>query len=138
MKFIFSGGFVFAFFLIQTTSTFAAPAIYQMAINKTTHECAGYWAGDEFVTYTLPAGWIAYPYEFEKDGIFVKTDVGICRAFKKREDCCRQIGYKFVSENIGKTQNISSLRQRNKMGFFSLIKTAVFFIFRILPCHFLR
>lgn len=73
-----------------------APALRGIALNLETRECAGYWGGDEFVRYPLPLGWKAF--YMSEDGL-VHTDVGVCRL--PAQDCCQQLGYTFVAENIG-------------------------------------
>ena len=80
-----------------------APAPYGIAINYETKECAGYWGGDEFVYYTLPAGWVEY---YPDDNGLIQTEIGACEYGWNYndtvEDCCNELGYTYVSENIGK------------------------------------
>ncbi len=73
-----------------------APAMWGVALNQETRECAGYWGGDEFTHYPLPPGWEAY-YP-DEDGV-IYTDAGVCQL--PAQDCCQQLGYTFVAENIG-------------------------------------
>ena len=82
---------------------FLAPAPYGIAINYQTKECAGYWAGDEFVTYTLPDGWEAY---YAGDNGLIQTEIGACQ-FNSipndfGENCCKQLGLTYVSNSLGK------------------------------------
>jgi LPXTG-motif cell wall-anchored protein len=92
----------------------AAPGPWGIALNMETKECAGFWPGDEFVAYHLPNGWKSYipKYDPETKKTSLVTDIGECD-FKIREEekCCQQLGYKFVSENIGQGQK-TILRDR--------------------------
>jgi len=95
----------------------AAPTPWGMALNLETKECAGFWAGDEFVDYKLPEGWKAYfsKYDPETRTTAFVTDVGECD-FKMKGDeekCCQQLGYTYVSDNIGKG-NKTILRDREE------------------------
>ncbi len=108
---------VFALFLKFSASpkiSHAAPAPWGIAINDKTRECAGFWPGDEFTAYQLPEGWKSYfpSYNPETKKNSVITDFGECD-FKISEEqkCCRQLGLKYVSENIGK-ENRTDLRNR--------------------------
>lgn len=108
--------FFLTFFSAQVT--LAAPAPWGLALNLETKECAGYWAGDEFVAYHLPAGWKAYYPVYDNTGqslwATVKTEVGECSfQIRKEEACCLELGYKFVSNNIGKGQ-MEKLRDREE------------------------
>jgi len=46
--------------VIILLSILLAPAPWGIALNHETKECAGYWGGDEYKGYPLPAGWTAY------------------------------------------------------------------------------
>jgi hypothetical protein len=86
-----------------------APAPWGIALNHQTKECAGYWAGDEYVSYKLPEGWQAY---YPGDGAQITTEVGACKWSdvdwdRRAEDCCRELGYTFVSANIGERQGFT-------------------------------
>jgi hypothetical protein len=82
----------------------AAPGPWGIALNLETKECAGFWPGDEFTAYDFPEGWkVYYPkYNPETKITTLVTDIGECD-FKIREEekCCQELGYKFVSDNIG-------------------------------------
>lgn len=83
-------------------SILLAPAPWGIALNFQTKECAGYWGGDEYLAYRLPEGWQAY----YPDGDVITTEIGTCTwsgvGFESRaENCCRELGYSFVSTNIG-------------------------------------
>ena len=92
----------------------AAPAPWGIALNVDSKECAGFWPGDEFVGYHLPDGWKSYfpKYDPDTQKTTLVTDIGECD-FKMREEekCCQELGYKFVSDNIGKGQK-TILRDR--------------------------
>jgi len=92
----------------------AAPGPWGMALNTDTKECAGFWPGDEFVAYHLPSGWKSYFPKYDPDTkkTTLATDIGECD-FKMRQEekCCQELGYKFVSDNIGKDQK-TILRDR--------------------------
>lgn len=94
----------------------AAPAPWGIALNAETKECAGFWPGDEFVDYKLPEGWKSYfpKYDPETKITTLETEIGSCD-FKIREEekCCQQLGYSYVSDNIGKGQK-TILRDREK------------------------
>jgi hypothetical protein len=81
-----------------------APLPPGIALNLETKECAGYWAGDEFVDYVLPEGWVAY--ELGSRGQ-IETEIGTCNyapseRYSAAENCCRELGYQYVGDGIGK------------------------------------
>ena len=81
-----------------------APLPPGIALNLETKECAGYWAGDEYVDYKLPEGWVAY--ERDSQGR-IETEVGTCTyapsdGYGPAESCCRELGYRYVGDEIGK------------------------------------
>ena len=104
-----------AFFV--TASTMFAPTPRFFALNHKTKQCAGYWGGDEYVNYKLPPGWVIFKYELQypKGSIInatfeVKTDNGICHVpwtgqMSSEKSCCSELGYTYVSENIGIRDN---------------------------------
>lgn len=101
--------------LVSAHVSEAAPARWGLATNTDTRECAGYWAGDEFVSYGLPEGWKAYypTYSAGSDWGTIRTDIGECGfQIRKEEACCMELGYAFVSDNIGKDQK-TVLRDRD-------------------------
>jgi|GEM_PF-1048889 len=105
---------VFLIFLFSGQISQAAPAPWGLAINQDTKECAGYWGGDEFVSYKLPDGWKAYYPTSNPDSRWgkIQTDAGECSfQIRKEEACCMELGYTFVSDNIGKDQK-TILRDR--------------------------
>lgn len=119
----------------------AAPMQWGMALNLETRECAGFWPGDEFVAYDLPEGWKSYfpKYDPETGTTTFTTDIGECD-FKMKGDeekCCEQLGYPYVSDNIGKGQKTilrdreafeRELELRRKYGKYSHLLPAVFLV----------
>jgi LPXTG-motif cell wall-anchored protein len=92
----------------------AAPGPWGIALNADTKECAGFWPGDEFVGYHLPDGWKSYfpKYDPDTQKTSLVTDIGECDfKIRQEEKCCQELGYKFVSDNIGKDQK-TVLRDR--------------------------
>jgi len=84
-------------------SLLLAPAPWGIALNHGTKECAGYWAGDEYRSYKLPEGWQAY---YPDGGARISTEIGSCSWSdvdwdRRVENCCQELGYTFVSTNIG-------------------------------------
>lgn len=130
----------------------AAPGPRGLAINTQTKECAGYWPGDEFIGYSLPEGWKAYypTYSASDNSNWkkIQTEAGECSfQVQKEEACCMELGYAFVSRNIGKDQaeklrdpmilknQTSELRTKIPLGVFILlilIVVGLFFFFRFL------
>ena len=53
----------------------AVPAPQGIAINSETKECAGYWPGDEFISFELPEGWKSY---FPGSHQLIRTPKGEC------------------------------------------------------------
>lgn len=95
--------FILTLSLLSITLVYAAPAIWGLALNRETKECAGYWPGDEFTRYKLPTGWKSYRPNYEK-GNLIETEIGICKFTNHNDmkECCNQLGYSYVSNNIGK------------------------------------
>jgi hypothetical protein len=95
----------------------AAPAPRGIALNHEARECAGFWPGDEFVAYALPDHWKPYFPEYNrKTGIStLVTERGECDFNRKGdvENCCKTLGYKYVSDNIGKDKK-TVLRDREE------------------------
>lgn len=92
-----------------------APAEWGMAINNQTHECAGFWGGDEFYGYSLPAGWGAYYPDYANSRI--STPLGNCTwEYGREEACCRQLGLPFIAENIGEGSDTGLLADCNYWG----------------------
>ena len=130
----------------------AAPGPHGLAINTQTKECAGYWPGDEFIGYSLPEGWkVYYPTYSENDNSNwkkIQTEAGECSfQMQKEEACCMELGYAFISRNIGKDQaeklrdpmNLKNqtvkLRTKIPGGVFFLlilIIVGLFFLFRFI------
>ena len=126
--------------LFSAHNSHAAPAPWGLAINTETKECAGYWGGDEFVDYKLPDGWKAYyPTSDPEHNLWsiIKTDAGDCSfQIQKEEACCMELGYTFVSDNIGKGQKTilrdreafkKQLEQHRKYGKYSYLMPLIFF-----------
>jgi hypothetical protein len=95
-------------FLSLIAAAFFAPLPRGIVLNYETKQCAGYWGGDEYVTYELPSGWKYFEFQYSEDSVSVNTDIGSCQAHQiqttyaaQAKDCCSQLGYAFVSENIG-------------------------------------
>lgn len=109
--------FLILLFLLSAQISEAAPGPWGLAINTETKECAGFWPGDEFVAYKLPEGWKAYyPKHDSENNLWdtVETEAGKCSfQIRKEEACCMELGYKFVSDNIGKDQK-TILRDREE------------------------
>jgi len=123
-----------ALFLISITLVKAAPAMWGLALNPETKECAGYWLGDEFKQYDLPIGWSSYYPNYEKGNI-IETDFGNCTFVIENDmgDCCKQLGYTYVSNNIGKGDMITSDPQLNsQQKYFSIIGSVIILIIIIL------
>ena len=82
---------IFNLLLIRANSVYAAPSPWGIAINPQTKECAGYWAGDEFVNYELPNGWEAY---YEEQYYTVNSPFGSCygKDDTTYSECCQQMG----------------------------------------------
>jgi hypothetical protein len=81
-----------------------APLPPGIALNLETKECAGYWAGDEYVDYKLPEGWVAYEVGSQDR---IETEVGTCTyapsdGYGAAESCCRELGYRYTGDEIGK------------------------------------
>lgn len=84
----------------------AAPLPWAIAINQETKECAGYWAGDEYMAYNLREGWQAYYPEYMGGKDLIKTEFGSCEFTKpvsetqddQERKCCQEFGLTFVSE----------------------------------------
>jgi len=87
--------------LLSVGMTSAVPAPWGIALNNETIECAGFWAGDEFTYYSLPAGWKAY-YPFSNgSSIIITTPAGKCDFAHDEESCCNQLNLTYVTKNIG-------------------------------------
>ena len=109
--------FMFSTVFISVHFVQAAPAQWGIAFNHDTMECAGYWEGDEFFTYTLPHGWKDYyicdlyntynysnftglKFDLEKTiGSFNYTEEEFCAMWPS--EFCTLTGYSYVSDNIG-------------------------------------
>jgi hypothetical protein len=111
----------------------AAPAPWGMALNHETKECGGYWPGDEFSSYSLPGGWTQYRPDYSQDGAKVKTEAGTCD-FKigEEEKCCKELGYRFIAENVGvgpKKLMDRPARQEKSSGLGFWVAAALFIAF---------
>jgi hypothetical protein len=80
---------------------FSAPALRGMAVNEKNQQCAGYWGGDENTQYELPEGWVAY---YSDAG---KMTVGERSCYSDAKSCCEELGYAYVSENIGANRDLT-------------------------------
>ena len=96
--------------LFITATTIFAPAQRFFALNHETKQCAGYWGGDEYVTYELPSQWVIFEYKLqyskESTSFEVETDIGTCQVpwegqINSEKSCCSELGYTYTSENIG-------------------------------------
>jgi|WetSurMetagenome_2_1015567.scaffolds.fasta_scaffold365535_2 hypothetical protein len=79
-----------------------APAPPQIAINPETKECGYYWGGDEYAWYHLPSQWVIVNPDTP-----IQTEVGVYEwdgSTSSIESFCRQIGYTYVSGNLGKVR----------------------------------
>ena len=86
-----------------------APAPWGIALNISSEQCAGYWAGDEYISYHLPSGWQVY---YPDGDNMINTEVGSCQWLdldyeNRAEKCCQQLGYTFISGNIGEKQSFT-------------------------------
>ena len=123
-------------FLLLAFSISTAPMPWGIALNEKTNECAGYWGGDEFRFNPLPEGWIAiYSWSDNWNKISGVEECGLqgkdTSLYSKL--CCDKLGYRYVSENIGK-QNII---EKNNNTIIILISGAVtsiviFMLFRLI------
>jgi hypothetical protein len=80
-----------------------APLPRGIALNVQTKECAGYWGGDEYMSSTLPEGWVAY---YPGNDLIIKTEFGSCAyastgEYEAAENCCRELGYEYVGPQTG-------------------------------------
>ncbi len=96
--------------LFVTAATIFAPALRFFALNHETKQCAGYWGGDEYVTYELPSQWVIFEselqYSKESTSFEVETDIGTCQVpwegqISSEKSCCSELGYTYIDENIG-------------------------------------
>lgn len=109
---------ILVLFGISISLVSAAPAPWGLALNHETKECAGYWAGDEYVNYELPEKWdVYYPMEYavleskEVARIYgsmireSKSEKMSCSSIPSYtitetthiKDCCEEIGYNYVA-----------------------------------------
>jgi len=93
--------FLISILVLVYSVVYAAPAMWGLALNHETKECGGFWAGDEYVRFYLPEGWEVYYPDIDK-GI-IETEIGTCNYTtpNSMEECCNQLGYTFVGENVG-------------------------------------
>lgn len=94
------------FFFLAVNTVMAAPMPWGIALNEETQECAGFWGGDEFVYYSLPDGWQEYYPDYssedEDEWFIIRTEADECDFEAEDEQaCCEELGYTYVSENIG-------------------------------------
>lgn len=94
-------------FVLLSDIVFSKPMPWGIALNHEVKECAGYWGGDEFTSYALPSGWKNYYPDYSKyeetGRLIIETEIGNCDfSTGNEEDCCNQLGYTFVAQNIGK------------------------------------
>ena len=78
-----------------------APLPPQIAINPETKECGNYWGGDEYAGYYLSPPWKIINY-----GTPVHIGTGVYKwggsiSTSSVESFCNQIGYTYVSGNLG-------------------------------------
>jgi hypothetical protein len=83
-----------------------APMPLQIAINPETKECGLYSGGDEYVGYYLSPPWKIIGY-----GTPVQIETGVYEwngsvSISGIESFCNQIGYTFVSGNLGEERGI--------------------------------
>jgi len=78
-----------------------APLPPQIAINPETKECGNFWGGDEYVDYHLPPPWkiISYGTPVQIETRVYEWNGSISSAGV--ESFCNQIGYTYVSGNLG-------------------------------------
>jgi hypothetical protein len=91
------------YMILFSLITLFAPMPWGLALNHKTEECAGFWGGDEYGSFSLPEGWdVYYP---EADNL-VHTPIGSCtfyasHRYEAAESCCDKLPYSYVSGNIG-------------------------------------
>lgn len=93
-------------FLILPSSTSAEPLDWGIAINEDAKVCAGYWGGDEHGGFPLPEDWQDFYRLSER-----LKDIPECRFLGSSENdraCCESLGYKYVSDNIGREKDLRS------------------------------
>ncbi|MDP2918252.1 MAG: hypothetical protein Q8N68_02020 [bacterium] len=103
-------------FLLLAFSISAAPMPWGIALNEKTNECAGYWGGDEFRFNPLPEGWIAiYSWSDNWNKISGVEECGLqgkdTSLYSKL--CCDKLGYRYVSENIGRKNDNENIGKQN-------------------------
>ena len=104
-------------FLLLAFSISAAPMPWGIALNEKTNECAGYWGGDEFRFNPLPEGWIAiYSWSDNWNKISGVEECGLqgkdTSLYSKL--CCDKLGYRYVSENIGRNNDNENNAKNNQ------------------------
>jgi hypothetical protein len=95
-------------FIITLLWNLLAPSPLQIAINPETKECGLYWAGDEYFDYHLSPPWEIIDY-----GTPVQIETGVYKWEGSMSDSgieifCNQIGYTYVSGNLGEERGIYS------------------------------
>jgi len=112
--------------MIALLGLLLAPLPRALALNHQTKQCGGFWGGDEWSHYDLPSGWKAY----YPDHDFIQTEVGSCQLSGEWkpsvEKCCKELGYSFVSENIGAQSGLPAFVNM-------LITIVVYFLGPFLP-----
>jgi hypothetical protein len=83
-----------------------APLPPRIALNHQTKECAVLYGGDEYISTLPPEGWVEY---YPGRGNIVETEVGSCTfspsgELGAAERCCRELGYRYIDEDIGRTR----------------------------------
>jgi len=99
--------FLAIIFLFFSISVYGAPSPWGIALNYETHQCAGFWAGDEYASYYLPKGWKAYYPDYKENleknkKLIVETEYGQCDfSSRNYKECCDNLGFVFVADNVG-------------------------------------
>lgn len=112
-----------------------APMPWGLALNHQTKECAGFWGGDEYGSFTSPADWdIYYP---DQDNI-IHTEIGTCSFYQSRryeaaESCCEELPYTYVNPNIGEpNRSILLILLAWAVGLVGLIIVAIFLVIGVI------
>ena len=111
---------IFIFLFFQVNLVHAAPEPWGVALNHVAKECAGFWAGDEFIYYELPPGWqVFYPdgdsYNETTGLMIIETDTGTFNITSISnsnwyDKFCNETGYTYISKNIGIKLNSTGAR----------------------------
>jgi hypothetical protein len=91
---IFAGLFLGMLFMLSIA--FAAPAANQFVINNQTNQCAMYWPGDEFTSYTLPDNWTIA--ELNTTGLNATEEINLMNI------TCQNMSYVYIGQLMNLTK----------------------------------